>query len=81
MCKKTNIKIKDFSRSKYFNSVLELKTVLQLDYPGRHIAIHYVTKSGMVAVVFVSVDENGCITDSYKGHEIDFEEIESKLLV
>lgn len=79
MCNKTNLKIKDYSRSKYFNTVFELQTVLQHDYTGRHVAIHYKTNSGMISVIFVSVSDEGLITDSYKGHEINFEEIEADL--
>lgn len=77
---KTNIKIKDYSRSKYFDSILELKTILKHDYLGRHIAIHYRTKTNFIQVIFVSVSESGVITDSYKGEEINFDQIESDLL-
>lgn len=80
MCTKTNLKIKDYSRSKYFNSVLELKTVLEHDYLGRHVAIHYKTLTGFIQVLFVSVSDDGIITDSYKSNEIDFDEIAQNLL-
>lgn len=78
---KTNIKIKDYSRSRYFNSILELETVLKHDYLGRHVAIHYRTKTNFIQVVFVSVSDTGVITDSYKGDEINFDQIESDLLI
>ncbi len=43
---KTNIKIKDYSRSRYFNSLEELKTILEYDYMDRVITLYLKAGSG-----------------------------------
>lgn len=43
---KTNIKIKDYSRSRYFNSLEELKTILEYDYMDRVITLYLKASSG-----------------------------------
>lgn len=60
-----NIKLKDYSRSVYFQTLEELKVTLEHDYKGRHIAIHLTSPRGMVAPYFVSVLPCGEVVETY----------------
>lgn len=60
-----NIKLKDYARSVYFQTLHELKVTLEHDYKGRHVAIHLRSPRGMVAPFFVSVKADGEVVETY----------------
>lgn len=74
------IKLKDYSRSKYFNSLNELKVTLEHDYHGRHVAIHLKNKRGMIQPFFVSITDSGEVVESYGNNRpVDWELLQQLL--
>lgn len=60
-----NIKLKDYSRSVYFQTLEELKITLEHDFKGRHVAIHLTSPRGIVAPYFITVTSDGDVVETY----------------
>lgn len=75
-----SIKLKDYSRSVYFQTLSELKLTLQHDYIGRHVAIHLKSKRGLTAPFFVSINDDGEVVESYGSmRPVDWDMLEKVL--
>lgn len=69
-------KIKNFGKDEVFSSVEEMKEALSKKYLGMHVSIVFKTKSNLLSTLFVSVDGQGKITESYGDMaEVDFSKI------
>lgn len=71
-------KIKNFGKDEVFSSVEEMKEALSTKYLGMHVSIVFKTKSksNLLSTLFVSVDSDGKITESYGDMaEVDFSKI------
>jgi len=75
------LKIKNWGDDLEVSTVEELRQALVERYKGKHVSICYKTAPfGMSATVFVSVSNEGHLSDTYTGGQIDFAEIEARML-
>lgn len=69
--------VRDFSKRTKVPNILLLKEEL-LKYKGHSVTIEYKTKRDMTQCVFVSIDNDGIIRESYGDKKIiDFDELNS----
>lgn len=63
---KTSIKIKDYSRSRYFSSLEELRVILEHDYLDRVVTLHLRASSGsLIPPSRLVVTPNGQVQEIY----------------
>lgn len=71
------IKIKDYGNDVAVPSIMQLKTILEQDYRGRHVAVHLKSRrGGSTTPVFVSVSSAGEVLESYgKQRPVDWDRL------
>ena len=74
--KKKTFKIKNFGKDEVFDSVQALEAVLSTKYKGMHVSIIYPSKLGLLSTVFVSVNNDGEVYESYGNEDkVDFSQM------
>lgn len=73
---RTNMRIKDYSRSVYFHDVLSLKTILSLDYRGRDLVFFFENEDTRKKI-HISVDKDGEVKYTHGQRKpVDFDSLE-----
>ena len=68
--------IKNFGNDESFKCIDDLKDTLYQKYKGKHVSVVYPTASGILRTLFVSVDDDGTVRESYgENAVVDFNQI------
>jgi hypothetical protein len=57
--------VRNFGNDREYDDIDQLLDGLHNEYAGKSIAVHIRTKTGMLHAMFVDVDDNGTLFESY----------------